>query len=80
MANPPSPLYIPRYFIFFSPLDVCFFVCAATPVQLTLFFVEEIGRAKKILSGVTAASALYPHSILAMAIIGMIKGIVNIFY
>lgn len=55
-------------------------MCAATPVQLTLFFVEEIGRAKKILSGVTAASALYPHSILAMAIIGMIKGIVNIFY
>ena len=70
------PLYAHtcRYLVFFSPLDVCVYLCSATPVQLALHTVEEVGRAKKILSGVTMASTLYPHSILAMAIVGMLKG------
>ena len=44
------------------------------PVQMALLTVEELGRAKKILSGVAMASDLYPQSMLAMAIVGMIKG------
>ena len=63
-----------RYLVFLSPLDTCFHWCSALPVQLALFSVEEVGRAKKILSGVTAASALYPESVLAMAIVGLVKG------
>lgn len=67
-----------RYFIFFSPLDICYVLCAATPVQLLLYTVEEFGRAKKVLSGVTMASELYPQSMVAMAIVGMLKGMMYI--
>ena len=63
-----------RYLIFLGPLDICFHVCASLPVQLALYTVEEVGRAKKILSGVTAASHLYPDSLLAMAVVGLLKG------
>ena len=44
-------------------------------MQLFLYSVEELGRAKKILHGVKLASSLYPHSIVAVAIAGMIMGI-----
>ena len=73
----PSTL-VHRYFIFFSPLDICYFLCAAAPVHLLLYTVEEFGRAKKVLSGVTMASELYPQSMVAMAIVGMLKGMVYV--
>ena len=60
--------------MFLGPLEVCFHLCTSLPVQLALFTVEEVGRAKKILSGVSAASALYPGSLVAMAVVGMLKG------
>ena len=63
-----------RYLIFLGPLDVFFHLCSAQPVQLALFTVEEVGRAKKILSGVSAAAALYPQSLVAMAVVGLVKG------
>jgi hypothetical protein len=62
------------YLVFFSPLNVCFYLCSSMPLQVALFTVEEVARAKKILSGVTAASAHYPHSLIAMAVVGTLKG------
>ena len=64
-----------RYLIFLGPLDVCYHLCSVLPVQLLLFTLEEVGRAKKIVSGVSAASALYPQSLVAMAVVGLLKGI-----
>ena len=64
-----------RYLIYFCPFDVFYYLCAATPVRLTLLAVHEFARAKKVLSGVTMAAALYPNSLVAMAIVGMLKGI-----
>jgi len=43
-------------------------------VQLILHTIEEFARAKKVLSGVVMAMALYPDSVVAMAIVGMFKG------
>lgn len=39
-----------------------------------LLTIHEFARAKKVLSGVTMAAALYPNSLVAMAIVGMFKG------
>ena len=63
-----------RYLIYFSPFDVFYYLCAATPVRLMLLTIHEFARAKKVLSGVTMAAALYPNSLVAMAIVGMFKG------
>lgn len=62
-----------RYLVFFSPLDVFVYLCALWPLELLLTVVEEFGRAKKLLSGVGMAHALYPSSVFAMAIAGMLK-------
>jgi len=62
------------YLIYFSPFDVFYYLCAATPVQLILHTIEEFARAKKVLSGVVMAMTLYPNSMVAMAIVGMFKG------
>ena len=63
-----------RYLIYFCPFDVFYYLCAATPVRLMLLTIHEFARAKKVLSGVTMAAALYPNSLVAMAIVGMFKG------
>ena len=63
-----------RYLIYFSPFDVFYYLCAATPVRLMLLTIHEFARAKKVMSGVTMAAALYPNSLVAMAIVGMFKG------
>jgi hypothetical protein len=51
---------------------VLLLLCSVLPVQLLLFTLEEVGRAKKIISGVSAASALYPQSLVAMAVVGLL--------
>ena len=68
-----SPLMY-RYMVFLSPYDIGYALCLATPVQLSLSVIEELARAKKVYSGVAMAAAVYPQSLLAMAVVGMLKG------
>ena len=63
-----------RYIVFLSPYDIGYALCLATPIQLILYIIEEFGRAKKVYSGVTMAAGVYPKSLLAMAVVGMLKG------
>lgn len=67
-------LHVPRYLIFFSPLDLFYLLTLLTPLRLVLLLVKELARAKKIFAGVTLATSVYPQSLLAMAIVGMFKG------
>ena len=60
--------------MFLSPYDIGYALTHATPVQLTLYIIEEFARAKKVYSGVVMASAVYPQSLVAMAVVGMLKG------
>ena len=64
-----------RYLVFFSPLDVFFALCHFTPLNLLLWIVKELSRAKKVYSGVVMAAGYYSNSLLAMAVVGMLKGI-----
>ncbi len=43
-----------------------------------LLLVEELARAKKIFAGVTLAASVYPQCLLAMAVVGMFKGILHL--
>ena len=63
-----------RYLIFFSPFDICYGLCHFLPVNLILWIIKELVRAKKVYSGVKMAANVYPNSLLAMAIVGMFKG------
>ena len=65
-----------RYLVFFSPLDICYGLCHFIPVNLALWVVKELARAKKAYSGVTMAAVVYPDSLLAMAVVGMLKGVI----
>ena len=60
--------------VFLSPFDVGYALCLATPIQLILYTIEEFARAKKVYAGVAMAAAVYPNSMLAMAVVGMLKG------
>ena len=63
-----------RYLVFFSPLDAFYSLCHFTPLFLVLGILKEISRAKKVYSGIGMAAAVYPNSMLAMAVVGMLKG------
>ena len=67
-------LSLSRYIVFLSPHDIGYSLCLTTPIQLILYMIEEFARAKKVFSGVTMAAAVYPKSLLAMAVVGMLKG------
>lgn len=36
--------------------------------------IEELARAKKVLDGVRLAAAVYPNSLIVMALVGMFRG------
>ena len=67
-------LSLSRYIVFLSPHDIGYSLCLTTPIQLILYMIEEFARAKKVFSGITMAAAVYPKSLLAMAVVGMLKG------
>ena len=64
--------------MFFSPIDVFFALCHFTPLNLLLWILKELSRAKKVYSGVVMAAGVYPDSLLAMVVVGMLKGIYSI--
>ena len=59
-------------------MDLCYILTLFTPFKLALLIVEEFARAKKMYAGITLATSVYPNSLLAIALIGMIKGVYNI--
>ena len=71
---PPSLSPPLRYMIFLSPYDIGYALCLSSPIQLILYIIEEFARAKKVYNGVAMAAAVYPQSMLAMAVVGMLKG------
>ncbi|XP_065905013.1 trimeric intracellular cation channel type 1B.2-like isoform X1 [Dysidea avara] len=65
------------YLVFFSPLDVFYYLASTLPVKLLLSMLNEVRRSLNIMAGVVAACAVFPPSLsylLAISIIGTLKG------
>ncbi|CAG0888550.1 unnamed protein product [Cyprideis torosa] len=62
------------YFIFYMPFDIGYKITKVLPIKVVLAAMKEIYRCKKVHDGVTHAAKIYPQGILAMIVIGTVKG------